>query len=205
MIARGSTEIVFAPMLIGVAVSTLGIFFDSRTFYVIGGLLILVSVFFMVFFRDPLRKIGRGIVSPADGKVVDVDRRKGRISIFMGVQNVHVNRSPIDGTVLKLKRFRGAHKPAFNKDSDRNERVETLMRTRLGEVRIIQIAGIVARRIVPYIRPGIRLRKGQRIGIIRLGSRVDLYLPRTVNIISEVGDKVYAGTSQIGEVRDEMD
>jgi phosphatidylserine decarboxylase len=205
MLARGSLAIVFAPMLIGIGLSVMGILYDTRTLYLFGGLFILLSLFFMIFFRDPARTIGGGIVSPADGKVVDVNRGLNRVSIFMGVLNVHVNRAPLAGVVANVKHFPGSHVPAFNKDSDRNERVETRMRTRLGDVRIVQIAGIVARRIVPYIRPQMKLRKGQRIGLIRLGSRVDVYLPRNVRITTEIGHKVYAGVSQIGEAKDEVD
>jgi phosphatidylserine decarboxylase len=192
-------------MLIGIAVSAMGILMDTRTLYLVGSLFILLSVFFMIFFRDPVRTIGMGVVSPADGKVVDVNRGLNRVSIFMGVLNVHVNRAPLAGVVTGMKHFPGSHVPAFNKESERNERVETRMSTEFGEVRIIQIAGIVARRIVPYVRPRIRLRKGQRIGLIRLGSRVDIYLPKKVRITTEIGHKVYAGVSRIGEGKDEVD
>lgn len=205
MLARGSITIVFAPMLIGIGLSAMGILYDTRTLYLLGGLFILVSLFFMIFFRDPARTIGDGVVSPADGKVVGVDRRLNMVSIFMGVLNVHVNRAPLAGVVTSVKHLPGSHVPAFNKDSDRNERVETRMRTRYGELRIVQIAGIVARRIVPYTIARMKLRKGQRIGLIRLGSRVDVYMPKSVKITTEIGHKVYAGVSRIGEAKDEVD
>jgi len=207
MIARGAALIVFAPMFIGMLISALGILMPttSYTIYLIGNLVILVSILFMVFFRDPERRIGKGVVAPADGKVMDVDRALGKVSIFMRIRDVHVNRAPAGGLVIDVERFRGAHVPAFRKDSERNERVVTQLKTSIGAVKIVQIAGIIARRIVPYIEPGDKLKKGQRIGLVRFGSRVDLYLPETVKIITDVGDRVYAGTTQIGALRDEMD
>jgi phosphatidylserine decarboxylase len=205
MLARGTLHIAFTPIFIGILIIAISIFTSSYYIYLFGGLVILLGIFLLIFFRDPVRKIGKGIVSPADGKVIEVNRGLNRISIFMGIQNVHVNRAPVGGIVTSVKHFRGSHVPAFKKESERNERVETRMRTKLGEVRIVQIAGIVARRIVPYIRTRMKLRKGQRIGVIKLGSRVDVYLPETVRILAKVGHKVYAGESQIGEEKHEVD
>ncbi len=205
MIARGSTMIVFAPMLVGILIIALSINAASYSLYLLGGFVILISLFLLIFFRDPTRTIGDGVVAPADGRVIVADKHAGRISIFMGIHNVHVNRSPVGGLVQRVEHFKGTHLPASSKDSERNERVIIHLRTKIGKVKIVQIAGIVARRIVPYVRPGLKLKKGQRIGIIRFGSRVDLYLPETVNIITEIGDKVIAGTSQIGAVKHEVD
>jgi len=198
-------HIVFIPMLVGIAMAGLGIVFSIYWLYLLSGLVFLLSLFLLVFFRDPARAIGSGIVSPADGKVMNIDRKMNKVSIFMRVQDVHVNRAPLAGVVVYVKHFKGSHVPAFNKDSERNERVEIKVKTRIGDLRIVQIAGILARRIVPYVKPRRILNKGQRIGIIRLGSRVDLYLPKTVKIITEKGHRVYAGATQIGAVRHEMD
>lgn len=137
------------------------------------------------FFRDPERGIGSHIVAPADGKIVRIDQvddpdvgPADRIAIFMNPLDVHVNRAPIDGDVLSVTHIPGKHVPAFNKDSDRNERVEYLMKTEIGTVKVVQIAGAMARRCVPYIEQGHHVKKGDRIGLIRLSSRCDLYLPQ---------------------------
>lgn len=165
-----------------------------------GFLVIMVPL--SLFFRDPERSIGIGVVSPADGKVVTVERRKGSwwfISIFMNVHNVHVNRVPWDGVVAYQEHIPGGYVPAFNKDSDTNERLVTRLKTGNGTWEITQIAGAVARRIIPYVRVGQVLAKGERFGMIRYGSRVDLLFkpPRGMVIEVEVGQRVLAGTTNL--------
>ena len=124
MIARGAAHIIFIPMITGIAISIFSIYYTTSYIpYIIGNLIVLVSLLLLIFFRDPVRSIGPGVVAPADGKVLEVDARAGKVSIFMGVQNVHVNRSPVAGLVLGVKHIRGSHLPAFRKDSERNERV----------------------------------------------------------------------------------
>lgn len=166
-------------------------------------------LFFWFFFRDPDRPTAEGVACPADGKVVRVDALDDpdlgpvdRLSIFMRPSDVHVNRFPLDGDVRSVQHFPGKHVPAFNKDSDRNERVVTLLRTELGDVKVIQIAGAVARRIVPYSQGGDHVKRGEKLGLIRLGSRCDLLVPRgSVEWTVEVGQRVFAGTTRVGEVR----
>lgn len=180
--------------------------------------LFLVSVFFfliscllVVFFRDPERSIGDGIVAVADGKIREIttlqDAEVGdclRISTFMNIQNVHVNRMPLAGTIEKLTHHPGGHVPAFQKESDVNERVVLLIKTDIGTMKIVQIAGAVARRIVPYVAEGTVLKKGEKIGLIRLGSRVDLYLPapRIKTLMIHVHDRMKAGEATIAEIND---
>ena len=151
---------------------------------------------FIIFFRDPELTIGEGIVSPANGKVTHVETVDGNlvIRIFMNVWNIHVNRSPMKGTVLSVEHKDGGHIPAFDKDAETNERVITDLGTVIGTLRIVQIAGSVARRIVPYISHGQVLERGERIGIIRLGSRVDLHIPegKAESTVS-IGDIVQPG------------
>lgn len=165
------------------------------------GLLALAGALFLLwFFRDPDRPVGEGVISPADGKVQEV--REGEdggsvVVVFMNVHDVHVNRAPCDGTVRRRTHHPGSHVPAFEKDSERNERMVWDLDTPHGEVRVVQIAGLVARRIVPYVDEGARLRKGDRIGIIRLGSRVDVYLPPGVTPAVDVGDRVRAGSTTL--------
>jgi phosphatidylserine decarboxylase len=195
--------------------------FIVASFFSTGLLLIflgVVSVFFfliscllIVFFRDPERIIGPGVVAVADGKIREIttihDTEVGeciQISTFMNIHNVHVNRMPLDGTIEEITHYKGAHLPAFKKESEKNERVVLLIHTDIGRIKIIQIAGTLARRIVPYISKGNAVKKGGKIGLIRLGSRVDLYLPtkRIKPLAIQVTNKIKAGEDTIAEIHD---
>ncbi|WP_078858458.1 phosphatidylserine decarboxylase [Streptomyces sp. NRRL F-2799] len=153
------------------------------------------------FFRDPEREITAGrVISPADGVVQSIMPWKDgrtRVAIFMSPLNVHVNRAPLAGTVTSVEHIPGSFVPAFNKESENNERVVWHFDTELGDIEMIQIAGAVARRIVPYIPEGTKVEQGDRIGLIRFGSRVDLYLPEGVEVDVEVGQKTVAGVTRI--------
>lgn len=153
------------------------------------------------FFRDPEREITEGrVISPADGVVQSIMPWKDgrtRVAIFMSPLNVHVNRAPLAGTVTSVEHISGGFVPAFNKESENNERVVWHFDTELGDIEMIQIAGAVARRIVPYIPEGTKVEQGDRIGLIRFGSRVDLYLPEGVEVDVEVGQKTVAGVTRI--------
>jgi phosphatidylserine decarboxylase len=162
-----------------------------------------------LFFRDPDRKVGNNFVSPADGVIRDIsiinDKDIGkcyRITIFMNIYNVHVNRMPFNGLINSIKHLSGAYLPAFKKESERNERIIMLIKTKHDIIKLVQIAGTLARRIVPYIEKGDFIKKGERIGLIRLGSRVDVYLPikmvKAINI--KVCDIVKAGETTIAEI-----
>jgi phosphatidylserine decarboxylase len=160
-----------------------------------------VLVFFLIFFRDPERTIAPGVIAPADGKIRDIKQEKNQvlISTFMEVNNVHVNRMPLDGRVTKMTHFPGYHLRAWKKESDLNERVIITIDTAIGEVTVVQLAGLIARRVYPYIKEGDELKKGDRIGIIRLGSRVDVYLPadKIQSISVKIGNPVKAGEDTI--------
>jgi len=180
----------------------------SVILFFISIILYFLTTFFVVFFRDPERIIGKGIVACADGKIREISKLKDKdlgdcilISTFMNVYNVHVNRMPLDGTVKSVEHKSGLHLPAFKKESEKNERVIILVDTKIGKIKIVQIAGTLARRIVPYIEKGDKLKKGDKIGIIRLGSRVDVYLP-SGKIKVNIGDYVKAGESCIAEIND---
>lgn len=149
----------------------------------------------LAFHRDPEREIPReGILAPADGRV-SVVRREGerlRVGIYMGVTDVHVNRAPMAGTVETVTHSPGANRPAFSKDSDRNEKVEI----DCGAFSVVQIAGAFARRIHPAVEPGTRVERGERIGHISFGSRVDVLLPPELDradLDIEIGETVRAG------------
>ena len=185
--------------------------FLSVFLFLVSVFFFLISVLLIVFFRDPERSIGDGIVAVADGKIREIatlqDADVGdcvRISTFMNIHNVHVNRMPLTGTIENLIHHSGGHVPAFEKESDENERVVLLLKTDIGMLKIVQIAGTVARRIVPYVAKGGVLKKGEKIGLIRLGSRVDLYLPaqKIKTLMVHVHDRIRAGEDTIAEIHD---
>ncbi len=166
----------------------------------------LLVILFLVFFRDPNRIIGDGIVAVADGiireknEVIDDDIGSAWfISTFMNLYHVHVNRMPIDGVITNITHIPGSHLPAFTKESDRNERVIVLVDTKKGPVKIVLIAGTLARRIVPYANKGDKVKKGEKISLIRLGSRVDVYLSKQMNVAIQISEKnrVKAGVSTL--------
>ena len=168
----------------------------------------LVTVFILQFFRDPAREIPedpQAVLSPADGRVVMVgkatdpylNRESIKISVFMNVFNVHSNRSPVDGTVKQRWYHAGSFlNAALDKASLENERNALWLQTRGGQdVTCVQIAGLVARRILCYVDQGAGLERGQRYGFIRFGSRVDVYLPPDAEVKAALGDTVYATES----------
>ena len=157
--------------------------------------------FFMFVFRDPRRHPGDGIVAPADVRVREVDEQKGLVSIYLALRNVHVTRAPIEGTVEKVERSVGKHAPAFSKKTPNNERVEISMKTSVGDVSIIHMTGAIARRIVPYVESGESMSKAEKLGLIRFGSRVDVYFPPgSVKLVAVKGQRLHAGVTRIAEV-----
>lgn len=167
----------------------------------------IVVVFMIQFFRDPPRAIpadANAVLSPADGRVVVVEKARDpylnrdalKISVFMNVFNAHSNRSPVDGEVKQTWYHAGSFlNAALAKASLENERAAMAISTRSGDVTCVQVAGLVARRILCYARQGQTLARGERFGFIRFGSRVDVYLPLTATPRAAVGDKVYATES----------
>ncbi len=203
-IAPHSENLIMAPFLLALTWLGLGLIAWPQLFVlhlIFFALLALSSLFFLFFFRDPERNIPQeGIVSPADGIVKEIkkDGRIVRIAIFMNIHNVHVNRAPISGRVTDIRHVPGSYVPAFRKESERNERTYLTMETAMGRVETVQIAGAVVRRIVTYVQEGDTVKKGQRIGMIRFGSRVDVIMPSDrVKVICEIGDRVKAGESVI--------
>ena len=170
-----------------------------------------ISVFVIQFFRDPPRQVPtqeNAILSPADGRIVKVERctdpyaqREALlISVFMNVFNVHSNRSSVNGEVLTVQYFPGLFVNAdLDKASTENERNAVVINASVeGQnhtVTLVQVAGLIARRILCYVNPGQSLHKGQRYGFIRFGSRVDVYLPLTATPCVAPGDKVSATTT----------
>jgi phosphatidylserine decarboxylase len=164
-----------------------------------------LAIFVAFFFRDPNRIVpleAGVIVSPADGKVVGISSQADgttRLSIFLSVFNVHINRAPIAGQVKAVQYKRGKFKVAFD-DSASLENEQNLITLADGsmEISFSQIAGILARRIVCWCKPGEQLERGQRIGLIKFGSRVDVFLPPNVSLAVKLGDKVRGASSILG-------
>jgi len=186
----------------------------SAWLWVPEGLLLLLAVWLLVFFRDPPRTGPRGdgyVIAPADGRIVDIavvdepmylHARATRISIFMSVFDVHVNRYPASGTIELVRYNKGAFlHAASDKASLDNEQASVGLRTAPGPLLVRQIAGLIARRIVTDGRPGESAAQGARMGMIRFGSRVDVFLasaaPHAVRVA--VGDRVHAGTTVLAE------
>lgn len=160
-----------------------------------------VGVFVAWFFRDPDRRpSGPGVVSPADGRV-SVVREEGdqlRVGVYMSATDVHVNRAPLPGRVERVTHRPGAHKPAFSKDSERNERVDIDIATDDGPAEVSLIAGAFARRLHPYVGEGDELSRAQRLGHIDFGSRADVLLPPAYDredLLVGEGDTLRAGES----------
>jgi len=173
----------------------------------------LLALFVLQFFRDPQRLAPAGehnVLSPADGRVVAVedvhdvyaDRAALKISVFMNVFNVHSNRVPVAGTVQSVEYFPGKFfNAALDKASLENERNAMVLRTEDGHtVTAVQVAGLIAKRILCYAKPGQALRAGERYGFIRFGSRVDVYLPPTARPRVAIGDKVSATSTVLAEL-----
>jgi phosphatidylserine decarboxylase len=173
----------------------------------------LAALFVLQFFRDPAREAPddpAAVLAPADGRIVAVGRARDpflerdaiRVSVFMNVFNVHSNRSPVDGTVKQAWYRAGSFVNAdLDKASLENERNALWLRTRDGQdVTCVQIAGLIARRILCYVGTGAELARGERFGFIRFGSRVDLYLPLDAEVKAALGDKATAGETVIARL-----
>jgi phosphatidylserine decarboxylase len=164
-----------------------------------------MALFVLQFFRDPPREVpgdASTVVSPADGRIVAVgkardpylDREAIKVSVFMNVFNVHSNRAPVDGEVKAVWYHAGSFvNAALDKASIENERNALWIKTGEGrDITCVQVAGLIARRILCYVKAGDKLGRGQRYGFIRFGSRVDVYLPLTARVTATLGDKVSA-------------
>lgn len=206
-VARAGYPFIFAAAFATAVFALLGL-----TFLALVGLL--VTGFICYFFRDPDRvtpNMEDAIVSPADGKVIRVepvsetdffDGACLKVSIFMSVFNVHVNRIPFDGTIKKISYFPGKFFSAnLDKASRDNEHNAVFIETPRGvTICMVQIAGLVARRIICSVERGHGVVKGQRMGLICFGSRVDVYLPADAVADVSVGDRVTAGTTVLGRL-----
>ena len=169
----------------------------------------MLALFVTWFFRDPARAIPADpetLVSPADGRVIEVVPEPDggtQISIFLSIFNVHVNRSPVAGEVVEVTRRPGKFLAAWKHEaSSDNVQASVTVRTPRGDVRFVQITGLIARRIVCHLTPGRRVARGERYGLIRFGSRVDIFLPPAAAPAVRVGDRVRGGADVIARWRD---
>jgi phosphatidylserine decarboxylase len=196
-------------ILLSLVLTVLAAFFGIVWLAVIFGIL---TVFIVSFFRNPERSYkpqDKLVISPADGKILKIEDvavegtiagRFKKISIFMNVFNVHVNRAPYAGKIEKIQYHKGKFLSAnLDKASAENERNEVLIRTEdKRAVWVVQIAGLIARRIVCWTSEGADIQKGERFGLIRFGSRVEVFLPPDSTVVVRPGDKVRAGQTPLG-------
>ena len=179
----------------------------------LGLIFVLIAIFVVQFFRDPTRQAPQGdklVLSPADGRIVLVDevddpyanRRALKISVFMNVFNVHSNQMPVSGRISKREYFKGKFVNAdLDKASIENERNAIVIERADGQiVTSVQVAGLVARRILCYVQEGQELAAADRYGFIRFGSRVDVYLPLSAKPLVSIGDKVSHTTTVLAEL-----
>lgn len=203
---------IFAALLLTIAVAVSLYIYAPKAMPYFTIPLIILTLFVIAFFRNPDRTIPgdpKAVVSPADGKVIEIvkidekdflNAEVVKISVFMSVFNVHVNRVPMAGKVVRAQYFPGKFLVAsLDKASTDNERNALVIENKGGaKILVVQIAGIVARRIVCYAKEGDTLEKGVRFGLIRFGSRLDLYLPADSDIKVSAGEKVKGGETIMG-------
>lgn len=211
--AREGLPFIIVAALLAVAMFAIAVNRRSWPLWLLSLTLVVVALWVAYFFRDPERSGDRGAglaVAPADGRVVHVAEMEEptflqgksiRVSIFMNVFNVHVNRYPVSGTVRHVERRTGKFLAASgNEASIQNEQTSVGIESEQGRVLVRQIAGLVARRIHTYSKEGDRVEQGQRMGLIRFGSRVDVFLPAGSTLRVKVGQTTVAGTTIIGEL-----
>ncbi len=205
-IAREGWPFIIGAAVIATIINTLAGLIWAAPFW-------LIALFILQFFRDPPRVIpqkANAVLSPADGKIVAVEKVQDpylkrdavKVSVFMNVFNVHSNRSPVDGNIIDKWYFPGKFiNASLPKASLDNERNALWIKTDNGfEITCVQVAGLVAKRILCYAKIGDHLARGQRFGFIRFGSRVDVYLPPNTKINVNIGDKVYATLTILAEL-----
>jgi len=184
--------------------------------FTLAGLLAALFALLLYFFRDPERTppVGEGLfLAPADGRVVEMQRvyeprflreEALKISIFMSLLDVHVNRTPVEGQVALVEHVPGRFLQAFRPEaSEANEHNLIGLESQYGKILVRQVAGILARRVVCWVQPGQSLQAGERLGVIKFGSRVDLYLPPGAEPIVQVGDRACAGVTAIARWKGE--
>jgi phosphatidylserine decarboxylase len=212
--AEGGENTIFVVVAIVILAFALWLIWpDSLLLDLLLFVVAIAAVFILYFFRDPNRRVAREpgvVVAPADGKVVAIVEEHEpiylkeavcRLSIFLSVFDVHVQRAPIEGKVTLVEHRPGAFLQAFRPEaSDVNEFVAMIISSKYGRIMVKQIAGILARRCVNYAELGGTVAKGERFGLIKFGSRVDLFLPPGSHVLVQIGDQVYAGLTPVARL-----
>lgn len=204
---------ILVPLAAGLAVGLLYLFWPAPPLLALAAVLLLLAAFMAYFFRDPQRAVPSEaglVVSPADGKVTRVEKLSADgadsltvVSIFLSPFDVHVNRAPIAGEVIDVTYTKGRFVAATSDNASLvNEQNALTIKGERMTVVCKQIAGVLARRIVCWSRPGDRLELGERFGLIKFGSRTDLVLPSGVEVLVRVGERVSGGVTIIGRYRD---
>jgi phosphatidylserine decarboxylase len=212
MISKDGYKIIAYTAAILVLFILLAFFLNSSIFETLSYITGVLLLFHFYFFRDPDRKTPEGdklVISPADGQVIKIDEveeplyfkeKVRRVCIFMNIFSVHVNRLPVSGKVEVINYSRGEYLSAFKDDAAvKNEQNAIGVSTKYGQLLFIQIAGLIARRIVSHLNIGDEVKTGERFGMIKYSSRVDVYLPLSAKINVELKQWVKAGTTVIGE------
>ena len=205
-LAQGSSRPIIITLGIVIIVFILSNIYPHNILNIIRWPVLYIFFIIVWFFRDPERKIPSGknnILSPADGRVVKITNQKGRtkIAIFMSLFNVHVNRIPIRGKIISKKHIQGKYQPAFKPNIHMtNEQSEILIQNQSIEVKVTQIAGLLARKIINNLVPDTEVIAGQRYGMIRFGSRVDIEFPLICKVQCRKGQKVKAGETILAKI-----
>ena len=188
-LARDSRGWISVPIILTAALAAAGSWYISAAAF--------IGLAFMIFFhRDPDRMPqSEGMLSPADGRIIQASQDK--VTVFMGLADVHVNRAPLDGTIISVEHRKGTHLPAFLSRASQNQQTRMRIQTAEGEIELCQITGTIVREIVCYVKPGDRVLRGERIGMIRFGSRVETTIPRGYKLLVSLGDSVRAGKTVI--------
>lgn len=200
---------VLVPVFIAVVFAIFGWRFAVTNLWIFAALFVGLALFMTFFFRDPKREIPKDdniVVSAADGKVTRVEENEtGKlVSVFLSPVDVHINRAPIAGKVVKIEYLRGKKSPATSsKASLVNERNSLTIKGERMTVVCTQIAGILARRIVCWSKTGDNLQLGEKFGLIKFGSRTDLLMPKSVEVLAKIGDRVVGGETIIARLNDD--
>ncbi len=212
MIAKEGWPIIGLSFVITIVLAAIYWFTGQTAWLIITLISVIILVFHFFFFRDPDRKAPQGdnlIISPADGTIILIEEveepqyfksKVRKVSIFLSVFNVHVNRIPFNGSIDYVDYMKGKFLAAFADDaSDLNEQSKIAVKSDKGSVYFKQIAGLIARRIIYNVKAGDKVEAGKRFGLIRYGSRVDLFFPLSVKLHVKLKDKVRCGSTIIGE------
>lgn len=209
MIAKGGYKLLIPTFLVACIFLSISLFTGGNIWIVLFWIVFLFFLFSVYFLRDPERRITpheKLVLAPADGRVVEIAKiedefigQARRISIFMSLFDVHVNRSPVAARIVRSQYDKGRFLAAMRSEASvENERRTLWLQNDILKLKVIQIAGLIARRIVTYCKTGDQLSMGERFGMIVYGSRVDVILPKTIRLNVKNGDRLFAGVSILG-------